>query len=73
MDRQIRGRTQVLLLGCNFMNEGKYDRSDSIIVVSLDREKGEVKLASILRDIYVDLHEYGTEKINAALICGGPE
>ena len=73
MDRQTRGRTQVLLLGCNFMNEGKYDRSDSIIVVSLDREKGEVKLASILRDIYVDLHEYGTEKINAALICGGPE
>ena len=67
------GQTQILLLGCNFLNEGKYECSDSIIVVSVDRKTGKVKLASILRDIRVSLHEYGTDKINAALVCGGPE
>ena len=70
---QKRDQTQILFLGCNFWNEGKYDRSDSIIVVSIDRKTGKVKLASILRDIWVDLHEYGMEKINAALVYGGPE
>ena len=68
-----RGQTQILFLGCNFLNEGKYDRSDSIIIVSIDRKTGKVKLASIMRDIWVDLHRYGMEKINAALVCGGPE
>ena len=64
---------QVLLLGCNFCNEGKYDNSDSIIVASLDKKTGSIKLASIMRDIWVDLHEYGTDKINSALVHGGPE
>ena len=70
---QESGQTQILFLGCNFLNDGKYDRSDSMIVVSIDRKTGKVKLASILRDIWVDLHEYGTEKINNALVFGGPE
>ena len=70
---QKHGQVQILLLGCNFCNEGKYDRSDSIIVVSLDSKTGKVKLASILRDIWVNLHEYGMDKINAALVYGGPE
>ena len=68
-----RGQTQILFLGCNFCNEGKYDRSDSMIVAQIDRKAGKVKLASILRDIWVDLHEYGMEKINGALVFGGPK
>jgi len=70
---QEHGQTKILLLGCNFCNDGKYDRSDSIIVASIDRKTGSVKLASILRDIWVDLHEYGMDKINGALSNGGPE
>lgn len=78
-DRQKRmsghkhSQIQVLLLGCNFCNEGKYDNSDSIIVASLDKKTGSIKLASIMRDIWVDLHEYGMDKINSALVHGGPE
>ena len=68
-----REQTQILLLGCNFLNDGKYDCSDSIIAVSVDRKTGKVKLASILRDIWLDLPGYGTDKINMALIHGGPE
>lgn len=67
------GRTQILLLGCNSWKDGKYENSDSIIVLSADRKTGKVKLASIMRDILVDLHEYGTDKINTALVHGGPE
>ena len=73
MTKQKNSRTQVLLLGCNAWDEGQYERSDSIIVVSLDRKTGKAKLASILRDIWVDFHERGMEKINSALVFGGPE
>lgn len=68
-----RGQIQVLLLGCNFCKDGKYDNSDSIIVASLDKKTGEIKLASIMRDIRTDLHEHGMGKINSALVYGGPE
>ena len=67
--RQIR----ILLLGCNFCKDGKYDNSDSIIVASLDKKTGKIKLASIMRDIWTDLHEHGMNKINRALVYGGPE
>ncbi len=66
-------QVQILLLGCNFCKEDKYDLSDSIIVASVDRKTGSVKLASIMRDIMVDLPEYGKNKINAALVYGGPD
>ena len=64
---------QILLLGCNFCRDGNYDCSDAILIASPDPKTGAVKLASILRDIQADLHEYGQEKINAALLHGGPE
>lgn len=66
------GRTQILLLGCNSWSGEEYECSDTIILVSVDRKTGKIKLASILRDIRTDLHEYGTDKINAALHYGGP-
>lgn len=47
-------------------------RSDSIMIASLDQNKNEVKLTSILRDSYVYIDGYGNDKINHAYSYGGP-
>lgn len=62
----------ILLLGCDSQIVGEYERSDSMMVLSLSRA-GEVRLTSIMRDIWVDLPGFGEGKINAAVWYGGPE
>ena len=36
------GRTEILLLGCNSWKDGKYEHSDSMIIVSIDRKTGKI-------------------------------
>ncbi len=66
-------RTQILLLGCNTWKDGAYDLSDAILAASVEKGTGKLRLASILRDIHVDIPGHGRKKINAALPLGGPE
>lgn len=47
-------------------------RSDSIIVVSIDNKKGEIRLSAIQRDTYVTIEGHGKDKINHAYAFGGP-
>lgn len=47
-------------------------RSDSIMIVSLNKSNKNVKLISILRDSYVAIDGHGHEKINHAYAYGGP-
>ena len=47
-------------------------RSDSIMLVRVDPKTPSVTLVSIHRDTWVDLGEYGMQKINAAFTFGGP-
>jgi len=46
-------------------------RSDTIILVRLDPEKG-IALMSLPRDLKVEIPGFGTDKINAAYDLGGP-
>lgn len=62
-----------LLLGCDAREEGRYDRSDTMIVLSFNLGTREIKIASILRDIWMELPGHGEGKINAAVVYGGPE
>ena len=62
-----------LLLGCDAREEGRYDRSDTMIVLSINFGTKEIKIASILRDIWTELPGHGEGKINAAVVFGGPE
>lgn len=48
-------------------------RSDIIMVVSINAESGQIKLVSILRDTWVELPDYGWDRINAAYSYGGVE
>lgn len=65
-------KTNVLILGVDSRGEAR-SRTDTIIVGQYDPEHNTAKLASIMRDTYVDIPGYGYNKINAAFFFGGPE
>lgn len=48
-------------------------RSDSIMVLTIDKTKNKIKISSIVRDTYVNIPDRGMDKINHAYAFGGPE
>jgi len=72
------GRQNILLLGMDAGTIGAKEehnrhRSDTILVVSLDKKNKDVKILSIPRDTRIRLGEYGIQKINAATAFGGAD
>ena len=65
--------TNIALFGVDSRSSSYQGRSDSIIILSLDREHKKIKLSSIMRDSYVDIPGRGMDKINHAYAFGGPE
>lgn len=53
--------------------EGKNGRSDSIMILTIDKKNNELKLSSIMRDSYLDIKGYGKDKVTHAYAFGGPE
>ena len=66
----------VLLLGTDERTLSDSARTDAMLICSINRNTGEVKLASIMRDLaieYTDIGQWnGTYRINAANYFGGP-
>ena len=68
------GWQNILLLGGDSRSSSRYDRSDSMIILSINRDESLVKMTSIMRDTWVTFPDRGTSgKINAATVYGGPE
>lgn len=64
----------VLLLGGDSRSINGYERTDSMIVLSANRETNEIKMCSILRDTWVEFPDIDkSQRINAANVYGGPE
>lgn len=63
----------VLLMGIDSRGELEEGRSDTMIVVTINPEKGETTMLSIPRDAYVYIEDYGYDKINHAYAYGGAE
>ena len=67
----------IALFGIDTKNPKSYSgRSDSIMILSVNKTKNKVKLISVLRDTFVPMQRsWGTDytKINAAYAVGGPE
>lgn len=67
----------VLLLGTDERTLTDSARTDAMLICSINRNTGEVKLASIMRDLAVDFYEIGDfngiYRINAANYFGGPD
>lgn len=64
----------VLLLGGDARSTGeRYDRTDTMMIMSVNLETSQFKLTSVMRDTWVELPGHGHGKINAANVYGGPE
>ena len=62
--------TNILFLGSDSGNGG---RSDTNLILSIDRKNKKIKLTSFLRDLYVEIPEYRSTRLNAAFNNGGAD
>lgn len=63
----------IAFFGLDRLNPDVASRSDSIMVVSLDSKNKEVKVTSLMRDMYVMIPGMYETRINAAYAFGGPQ
>ncbi len=61
----------ILVLGSDNRGNETNGRSDTMMVVHVDRTQNFVSILSIPRDLYVDVPGHGMQKINAAYAYGG--
>lgn len=66
-DRKV---TNILFIGCDNDNGGTA-RSDSMMLVSIDRANNKIKLTSFMRDMWVYIPDNDYAKLNAAFAYGG--
>ncbi|MFS0821563.1 LCP family protein [Bacillus sp. 1P02SD] len=66
------GKVNVLLLGVDSRGEEK-SRTDTIMIAQYDPKENRAKLVSLMRDIYVDIPNHNSYKLNTAYFLGGPE
>jgi len=68
------GWWNILLIGSDSREPEKYyGLADTIVIASIHPESGQVKLTSIMRDIWLKIYGSGEGKINATNSRGGPE
>ena len=70
----LKGYKNIALFGVDDRKSGAYsNRSDSIIIASINEDTSDVKLVSVYRDTYLDVGGGNYNKCNAAYSSGGPE
>ena len=71
-EKALKGYTTIALFGLDNRSNGNFKsgNSDTIIVVSINNDTGEIKMASVYRDTYLDISE---NKFRKAYSSGGPE
>lgn len=65
--------TSILLIGTDARDTSERGRSDSMILVSINSKTEKIYLTSFMRDAYVEIPQYGSDKLNAAYSYGGAE
>ncbi|MPQ44788.1 LytR family transcriptional regulator [Clostridium tarantellae] len=53
--------------------DGGVGRTDSIMILTIDKERKKLKISSIMRDSYVDINGHKKDKLNHAYAFGGSE
>ncbi len=74
--KTMSGYTNIALFGLDTRTPGqlgKGNRSDTIIIASINNDTKEVRLVSVFRDTYLDLANGKYNKCNGAYSAGGPE
>ena len=67
----VDGKTNILLVGTDGEYVEKGNRSDSVMLVTIDSKNKDIKISSIARDTYVDIPGYSTEKLTHAYAYEG--
>lgn len=72
---EMKGYRNIALFGVDSRTGklGKGNRSDTIMIASINQDTGDVKLVSVYRDTYLNLGTDAYNKANAAYAKGGPE
>lgn len=75
IEQNLHGYRNVAIYGVDSRDSslGKGNRSDCIIIASINNSTKEIKLISVYRDTYVNIEGYGLDKITHAYSYGGPE
>lgn len=63
----------ILLIGSDTRNQREHGRSDSMILVSINRKTKKIVATSLLRDIYLKIPGKRNNRINAAYSFGGAD
>ena len=69
--KQESGVTNIMLFGEDNHKDGENGRADSMILLSIDKNNGQLKQTSFMRDIFVSIPGYDDNKLNAAYAFGG--
>ena len=67
------GVINILLIGNDSRDQGTDGRSDAMILLSISNATKTIHLTSLLRDMYVEIPGYQSNRLNAAYSYGGPE
>lgn len=65
--------TSILVIGTDGLTSDDRGRSDSMVLISINKKTNEITSTSFMRDCYVDIPGYSKNKLNAAYSFGGPE
>ena len=65
----------IALLGIDARKDtfGTGNRSDCIMILSLNQKTNDIKIISVYRDTYLDIDGYGLDKVTHAYSYGGPQ
>ena len=63
----------ILLIGCDGRSNEELGRSDSMILVSINKNTKKIIMTSFLRDTWVEIPGVGQNRVNAAYAFGGPK
>ena len=69
----VDGVVNMLLVGQDTRNPEQRARSDSMIVLSINKNTNQLTMVSLMRDLYVKIPGYSDNKLNAAYAFGGFE
>ena len=74
-DNDISDYRNIVILGVDTRDMSNYSgsRTDSIIIVSINKTSGDIKLISVYRDSFLDIEGVGLDKVTHAFAYGGPE
>ncbi|MCD8352746.1 MAG: LCP family protein [Clostridiales bacterium] len=66
----VDGVVNVLLVGQD-TRDGERSNSDTMIILSINRNTNQISMVSLMRDIYVQIPGYENNKLNSAYLLGG--